>query len=133
MYIKPQDFWGCDPSLLQDKEIKKKQAQIEEEQAKAPRGLLKSSRFKERQKAALETLKMVVRQNVAEKVGVVDAFIIGYWKVALTIFSSLTSFIVGDIWRLQGIRKWPTVRYLISDQTKLFWVLTTWEPGRWKN
>lgn len=132
MYIKPQEFWGCDPSLLQDKEIKKKQAQIEEEQAKAPRGLLKSSRFKERQKAA-------------EQVGVVDAFIIGYWKVALTVFNSLTSFIVGDIWKLQGIRKWPTVRYLISDQTKLFttlrgfgwrehfWVLTTWEPGRWKN
>ena len=52
MYIKPQDFWGCDPSLLQDKEIKKKQAQIEEEQAKAPRGLLKSSRLKERQKGS---------------------------------------------------------------------------------
>ena len=78
MYIKPQDFWGCDPSLLQDKEIKKKQAQIEEEQAKAPRGLLKSSRLKERQKAALETLKMVGRQNFAEQVGVVDAFIIGH-------------------------------------------------------
>lgn len=97
VYIKPQDFWGCDPSLLQDKEIKKKQAQIEEEQAKALRGLLKSCRFKERQKAALETLKMVARQNVAQKVGVVDAFIIGYSKVVLTVFSSLTSFILGDI------------------------------------
>ena len=35
LHINSQDFWGCVPSLLQDKEIKKKQAQIEEEQAKA--------------------------------------------------------------------------------------------------